>query len=434
MLDVSPRPETRKPDARAARDAFAPLRILMSSYRSHPHSGGQGVFMKHLTRALVDLGHSVDVVSGPPYPDLDPRVKLHGLPSLDLYATKYPVRGLARIRAPEDLYEYFAHLTGRFGEPYSFGVRFAKWIRAHAGDYDVLHDNQTLSWGILEAEKCGLPTVAQLHHPITVDRNLALKAAAGWRPRQWGLRQLIRRWHGFLPMQMRVAQRIPHLVTISQSSRRDFAREFGLDTDRIACVPCGIDLATFRPMPDIPRAENKLICTSSADVALKGLIYLIEAMAILAPSHPDLRLTVVGKLKEGPTQRRLAKLGLADRIEFVSGISDEALVRHYNSATIAVAPSLYEGFGLPAGEAMACGAPVVSTTGGSLPEVVGEAGVLVPVKDPKALADAIAALLADPARRALLSAAGRARVAEKFSWRRAAQDTVAAYRTAIAGC
>ncbi|MEO1309785.1 MAG: glycosyltransferase family 4 protein [Pseudomonadota bacterium] len=414
----------------------APLRILMTSYRSNPRSGGQGVFMRHITRALVELGHHVDVVSGPPYPDLDPRVRLVRLPSLDLYARENWGWGFLDARNGIDAYEYFAHLTGRLGEPYTFGERFRRWIRDHAEDYDVVHDNQTLSWGVLAAREHGLPVVGQMHHPITVDRDLALDAAKGFHWRKWGLRQLIRRWHGFLPMQMKVAALVDERVTITDATKRDFAREFRLDEKTITRVHLGVDLDIFRPT-DVERSDDLLVCTASADVALKGLIHLIEAMGLLKETHPEARLTVVGALRDGPTKRRLEALDLGERVNFVSGISDEALVDLYNRAAVAVVPSLYEGFGLPAGEAMACGAPVVATDGGALPEVVGDAGRVVAAKDPRALAAAIGGLLDDPAERAVLAARGRNRVERLFNWRRCAEETVAVHRKAIAkrtGC
>ncbi len=424
-------PQPRSDAAQEADAEARPLRILMSSYRSHPRSGGQGVYMRHLTRALVELGHSVDVVSGPPYPDLDPRVRLIRLPSLDLYAREKWGWGFLDARSWIDAYEYFSHATGYLSEPYTFGERFRRWIGDHAEDYDVLHDNQTLAWGVLAAREHGLPVIGQLHHPITVDRDLALDAAKGFHWRKWGLRQLIRRWHGFLPMQMKVAAKVDARLTITDATKRDFAREFALDEETITRVHLGVDLDIFHPT-NVSRSVNRLICTASADVALKGLIHLIEAMALLKETHPEARLTVVGSLRDGPTRRRLEALGLDDRIEFVSGISDEALVDLYNRAAVAVVPSLYEGFGLPAAEAMACGAPVIATDGGALPEVVGEAGVVVPAKNPDALARAIGQLLDDPARRAMLAARGRTRVERHFNWTRCAEETVAVYRQAIA--
>ncbi|MEM6850208.1 MAG: glycosyltransferase family 4 protein [Pseudomonadota bacterium] len=417
--------------------SLRPLRILFTSYRSHPFSGGQGVYLRHLTKALSALGHSVDVISGPPYPDLAPSVGLIKLPSLDLYATDAPLRALRprHLTSLTDLYEWAAHTSGKFPEPYTFGRRLKQRFEQDPDalrGYDVVHDNQTLSWGVLALEEMGAPLVATLHHPITVDRRLALDAAKGWRPKKVGLRLLIRRWHSFLPMQMKVARQIKRLVTISDSSREDFAEAFGLERARIERVYLGIDTEQFRLRPDIAREPETLICTASADVALKGLAYLIEAAALLRQKWPRLKLKIIGALREGPTKRRLKALAMEDATEFMSGLSGDALSEAYARAAIAIVPSLYEGFGFPAGEAMATGAPVIATTGGALPEVVGDAGLLVPPGDAAALASAIDRLLSDAALRAELGAAGHRRVEERFTWTRCAEAMTRIYAEAIA--
>jgi glycosyltransferase involved in cell wall biosynthesis len=127
-------------------------------------------------------------------------------------------------------------------------------------------------------------------------------------------------------------------------------------------------------------------------------------------------------------------LGLEDAIHFTGRVPAESIAHAYAEATLAVVPSLYEGFGFPAGEAMACQVPVVSSRGGALPEVVGDDGTcgsLVPPKDSAALAHAIDQLLDQPERRAAMGRAGRARVLQHFTWQRAAERTVDVYREVI---
>ncbi len=393
-----------------------PLRILIPSYRSHPHTGGQGVYLRFLTRALVDLGHTVDVMSGPPYPDLDPRVGLIKLESLDLYAKPKVWMGFPAVpdrawRDPIDAYEYISHISGAFAEPTTFGMRMVRYLRDHKDDYDIVHDNQTLCRGLLDIQAMGIPVIAALHHPITRDRRISIAAA-----NTISLRLLVRRWYSFLGKQIKVARQIENLTVCSLSTKRDASEDFKIPPERMELVYLGIDSATFRPLTDIPRRTNRLITTASADVPLKGLVYLIEAYSDLLKTRPDLELMVIGKLREGNTADMLDRLGIRDRVRFVSDLSFEEIAGLYAEATVAVCPSVYEGFGLPAGEAMACGVPVVSTTGGSLPEVVGDAGLLVPPKDPAALAQAIGSLLDDPAERARLSEAGRARITQHFTW------------------
>jgi len=408
-----------------------PLRILMPSYRSDPFTGGQGVYMRLVTRALADMGHSVHVVSGPPYPDLDRRVKLIKLPSLDLYARPkgfigLPWPKLSEFRDSIDVREWLLHVSGAFGEPYTFGERLARWMETRVGDYDVVHDNQTLCWGLLKIRAMGVPVAGTIHHPITMDRRIAIAHAD-----KLSLKLLIARWYSFLKMQKKVARALDPIIVVSESTKHDVVADFGLDPKRMVTVYHGIDADTFRPYPGITRKANRLIAVASADVPLKGLIYLVRAYHLLLAARPDLELLVVGKLREGQTSKLLDELGIRDKVKFASGLSSEQIAALYAEATIAVAPSVYEGFGFPSGEAMACGVPVVVTNGGALPEVVGDAGVIVPKQNPQALAQAIGALLDDPARRAVLGAAGRRRIHDNFLWSRTAQGVTQVYLRAI---
>jgi glycosyltransferase involved in cell wall biosynthesis len=421
----------KRPPQGAMQGEEGALRILMPSYRSHPFTGGQGVYLRHMSKALVDLGHKVDIISGPPYPELDPRVGLIELPSLDLYAQPTNRFGIpnmpARARRNRvDFYEYLAHVSGAFPEPRTFGMRMLRYLKGREHDWDIVHDNQTLCDGLLTLRGRGMPIVGTIHHPITVDRKIAVDAAGGF-----GMRLLVKRWYSFLDMQIRVARQLDPVIVISESTRRDVTRDFRLDPDRLRLVHHGIDAETFRPRPGIARRANRLIATASADVPLKGLIYLVEAYAKLLDRYPELELHVIGQLREGPTAKRLDALGIRDKVVFRSGLTDEDIVDAYAEATIAVSPSVYEGFGFPAGEAMAAELPVIVTDGGSLPEVVGDAGLVVPKKNPEALAQAIGDLLDDPARRERLGKAGRKRILETFSWRAAALGAVHVYREAM---
>lgn len=404
-----------------------PLRIALLGYRSQPYGGGQGVYLKYLSKALVELGHRVDVISGPPYPHLDPRVRLIKLPSLDLFENGLASLRPHHLRSMSNIIEWSSKLTGGFAEPYTFGRRAVKYLRAHRDDYDLVHDNQSLSYGMLQLQAMGIPLVTTVHHPITSDLRIAVAAA-----KRWWERLLIRRWHSFLRMQKKVVGRLQHVVTVSDCSRSDIARDFGLQPAGIDLVYNGIDTAEFRPLPDIPRRPLRLMATASADAPLKGLRYLLRAYASLLPRYPALELLLVGRPKPGGgTERLLHHLGIADRVQFVSGISTAQMVAYYAEASIAVVPSVYEGFGLPAGEAMACGVPVVSTDGGALPEVVGEAGVVVPARDVAALAEGIADLLEDPARRQALGVAGRQRILEHFSWDVCAREMTHYYQRVL---
>jgi glycosyltransferase involved in cell wall biosynthesis len=409
--------------------ARAPLRIAFLSYRSDPRVGGQGVFVARVADALVRRGHRVDILSGPPYPEAVAGARLVPIPSLDLYAQPHNGHRALRPRhllSFSDSYEYLAHLSGGFPEPYTFGRRVARHLRRHRAAYDVVLDNQTLARGLLDVERAGLPVVGIVHHPIARDRELALAAEPSWQRRL-----LIRRWYGFVAMQERVARGLERIVTVSQASAGDIVARMGVARGRIAVVSPGVDHAVFRPQPGVERLPARIVTTASADVPLKGLRFLLEAYAALLSEHPALELVMVGRLREdGATARTLDALGLRERVRFVHDLPGDALAALFASATLCVTPSLYEGFGLPAAEAMACGAPVIVTDGGALPEVVGDAGLVVPKADAHALADAIASLLDDPARRDAMSAASLDR-ARLFSWDRFAERIEAILREAL---
>ncbi|MYM61764.1 glycosyltransferase family 4 protein [Pseudomaricurvus sp. HS19] len=409
--------------------AARPLRIALLGYRSHPFVGGQGIYIRYLSKALVEQGHQVDVLSGPPYPELDPRVRLIEIPSLDLFAADNHVTALRwrHLRSWSDFFEWWSMLSGGFAEPYTFCRRVVHYLRRHRDEYDLVHDNQSLGFGLLEIQRMGIPVVATVHHPITRDLRLALEAAPNWRHRL-----LVRRWHSFLGMQKKVVQRLRHVVTVSEQSRGDIAAEFGRPRQAIELIHNGIDTETFRPLDNAERHPMRIMTTASADQPLKGLRFLLQAVADLLPRYPALELLVVGKLKEGgQTDALLQQLGIAHRVRFVSGISTDELVHLYNEAAVVVSPSLYEGFGLPAAEAMACGCAVISSDGGALPEVVGDAGVVVPAGNSHALAAALDQLLADPVMRQTLGARGRARILQRFCWSVCASQFDDYYRSMI---
>ena len=426
-MQLDSRPAALTAPAEVAPVPLEPLRIALLGYRSQPFAGGQGVYLNYLSKALVDAGHRVDVISGPPYPQLDPRVRLIQLPSLDLFENGLLSLRPRHLASLTDMIEWCSKLTGGFAEPYTFGRRAVRYLRRHGGEYDLVHDNQSLSYGMLQIQDMGLPLVTTVHHPITSDLRIALKAA-----RSWYERLLIRRWHSFLVMQKKVVKQLHNVVTVSDCSRQDIARDFGLQPAGIGLVHNGIDTAVFRPLPDVERQPLRLMATCSADAPLKGLRYLLRAYARLLPQYPGLELLVVSKPRPGgKTEKLVRHLGIADRVRFVNGITTGQMVRYYAEAAIAVVPSVYEGFGLPAGEAMACGVPVVSSNGGALPEVVGDAGVIVPARNVDALVAAIDGLLRDPKRRVELGAMGRQRILDEFCWDVCAGQMVDYYRQVL---
>ena len=408
------------------------LRVAYLSYRGKPHVGGQGVYTRHLTKALVDLGHHVEVFGGQPFPTLDERVPLTELPSLDLFNDHYPGRFPAywEIRHLGDVVEVLQFSTGTFSEPLAFSVRAWQALKRRAHEFDLVHDNQSLGYGLLAIERA-LPTIVTLHHPITVDRRLEMEHAPNRRKRM-----SVGRWYGFVKMQARVARRMPRIVVVSENSIRDIHDDMGVDVERMRLVPVGVDPDLFGPRPAIEREPGRLITTASADVTLKGLAFLLEALAKLRAERDDVTLTIIGKPKAGGRAAAVIdRLGLAEAISWRSGLTDDQIVELYAGSTLAVVPSLYEGFSLPAIEAMATGTCLVATTGGALPEVTGADGETVlscPPGDVDALVATIRQGLDRPELRARIGAAGRRRVTERWSWRRCAQLTVDQYREVMA--
>jgi glycosyltransferase involved in cell wall biosynthesis len=402
-------------------------RVAFLVYRGNPTCGGQGVYTRHLTRELVALGHSVEVFSGQPWPELDEGVGFTPVPGLDLYRSPDPFRMPApsEFTSLADVAEFGVMMSSGFGEPLAYSLRLKKLLDARRDQFDIVHDDQCMGPGVLRLHKRGWPLLETLHHPITVDRSIALDHADSF----WK-RVSTRRWFGFLRMQIRVVKQLPAILTVSHNSKADIHAQMGVALDRLTVVPVGVDPDVFRPYDDVVKKKGRLMVTTSSDVPMKGLVPLLEAIAKLRAER-DIDLIVIGKPQpKGRVASALERLGLTDIVTTISGVSDEDLARLYGEAEIAIVPSLYEGFSLPAIEAMSCGVPVVATTGGALPEVVGvngETGLLVEPNNPDALVEAIGRLLDDAALRQRLGVAGRERVIERFTWQVTAKGTAACY-------
>ncbi len=425
MSGPVPSPQTPSP--------HKPLRIAYLVYRGNPHCGGQGVYTRELAAELTQLGHEITVFSGPPYPDLVDPKQLVELPGLDLYRANNPFRvpWPHEFRDLIDVREFAIMCGAGFPEPYAFSLRVRRELRDRRGEFDLVHDNQCLGRGLLPMmHEDGWPVLATLHHPITVDRELDLAHTTNpWR------KLTLRRWYAFLDMQMEVARQIPRVLTVSESSRGDIVEQMGVPAGSLHVVPVGMNPAVFRPKPEIARVPGRLMTTASADVPMKGLTPLLEALAKVRTEVDDAHLVVIGKPKaKSRIPALIERLGLQHAVEFVSGVTTERIVDLYAEAEVACVPSLYEGFSLPAVEAMACGVPVVGTTGGAVPEVIGadgETGLLVPPGDPDALAVALVRALGDAPLRARIGAAGRERALANFTWRRTAEGTAEHYRALL---
>lgn len=409
------------------------MRVCLLSYRGNPYSGGQGIYVSELARHLARQGHEVHGICGPPYPPPVEGVRWHRVPSSGatfangVFAHENGGAPAWRDLAPLHLYERSAWALGIFPEMAAFSWR-AFWtlrrLLAHCR-FDVVHDNQSLGWGLLAMRELGVPVVATIHHPLTVDR------LRGFEPPTSLRRQVGQTLFYPLLMQGWVARRLPRIVTVSRASAEAIARDFRVAPGRIRVVPNGLDSEGFRPGPPEAAVPGRAIFVGHVGDRNKGFAYLLRALAL--SRHLDHLLVVsAGARLPDWVPALLTELGVADRVRFRLQVPRAELAGWYRSAALAVSPSLFEGFGFPAAEAMACGLPVVAARGGALPEVVGEAGVLVPPRDPQALAAAIDDLLADPARRERLGRAARERVVERFRWDRAARELAGVYAEAAA--
>ena len=404
------------------------LKIGLLSYRSHPYSGGQGIYVKHLSKALAELGHEVDVISGQPYPELDQRVNLVKLPSLNIFEEEDRFRSFKMnyLMNPLSLFEWLSVMTGGFPEPYTYGVRVNRYLKKRLGDYQIIHDNQSLSYALLHIQQ-NFPLVTTIHHPITRDHKLELENAKNWKQRLSS-----NRWHGFLRMQKKVAPSLKAIITPSHSSKIDISNEFSVNKDFIDVVHNGIDTEIFKPNDNKKRIKNRIITTASADVPLKGLKYLINALPKIILLYPDTELVVIGKAKNnGETMKLIKKLNLLPHIHFKSNLKEDDIVDLYASAQLAVIPSLYEGFGFGAGEAMSCGVPLISTLSGGLEDIVKGSCYEIEPGSSVQIENAVIDLFDNEEEMKRVALLGRKRILEKFNWRQAAKGYLDIYEREI---
>ena len=406
------------------------MKVCFLLHQGSMYSGGQGIYLHHITREMAALGNEVHVIGGPPYPELAEGVQLHRLQNYSIYRLLetgrifFYGRNPLTFFHPLNFYELTTSRFGMFSVMAAFSFRAYQKLRELSAThrFDMIHDVQGLGYGLLLIKAAGLPVVANIHHPLQVDRANSIRQART-------LHDKIR-WTKFYPffMQEIVARKVDRIITGSHNSAASVAREFRLPPERIAVIYDGVDTDTFRPL-EAPKQPNSLLYVGNSDDRNKGARYLLEAFALLNRRR-DLHLTVVDRPNADLVPKLSEELGIADRVTLTGRVSQEELVRLYNGTQLFVSPSLYEGFGLPAAEAMACGTPVVATTAGAYPEVIedGVSGLLVPPRDAPALADAIERVLDDASLRHRLGQGGRERIMTYFSWRETAARTLALYQ------
>lgn len=393
---------------------MASLKILILSYRSAPFGGGQGIYVKDLSQALVNLGHEVTVFSGPPYPELDKKIVLIQSPGLNLFETfNFKDRFFKFInhkdKTTSDFYEFFSVLFGGFPEMRTFGVRAKKHVLKNK--YDLVIDNQSVSYG-MEYIQILTPLIEVIHHPITMDLKYELSTN-----NNLIYRFSRHRWYSFLRMQKKVAPLLKNILTPSNNSKKDISKEFHVKPENISVIHNAVDSNIFRPYPEIKNLSQRLITTASADVPLKGLDFSLYALADLSKEFQDIELLVIGTLRKGGhTDRLIKKLNLNERVTFKTGVTKDEIAQEYAKSSVAIVSSLYEGFGYPVAEAMSCSIPLIATDVASIPEITDNFAILIPPKDSDAIRDSIKKILLEPDLYNKVAAKGRLHIKNKFNW------------------
>lgn len=405
------------------------MKILMLTYRGNPFCGGQGVYISFLAEELVRQGHQVHCISGPPYPLPMKGVTTHlveGIQSAHPGVVYPPQKAPLSAFSPINFLEKCLAVLGRFPEMTTFSFRaFLKVRHLLAQEhFDVILDNQTLGWGLLPMKLLGVPLVATIHHPLTIDRARGFDPPTSFSKQFWKMM--------FYPifMQRVVSKRMPHVVTVSEASAQSIREDFGVPSSKISVVYNGVNTDQFRPMPSVPRVPGRILFVGSIEDPNKGGIFLLRSMTHVQ-NNAHLVIVTGNVTPDGWVYKEIEKLGLKDKITIHTQLSSQKVVEMYATAEVAVSSSVFEGFGLPAAEAMACEVPVVAARGGALPEVVGDAGVLVPARDSEALAEAFNHLLSHPEERTRLGKAARKRVLARFQWKSAATEMVGIFQDAM---
>ena len=391
------------------------LNIAILSYRSAKFGGGQGVYIKDISFALSLMGHNVDIISGPPYPDLHDGVKLIKLPGLDLFETfsfkdRFKKFKKKKCKNFDDYYEFFIALVGGFPELRTFGNRANDYLKNN-NNYDVIIDNQSISYGLIEIQK-RFPLIEIIHHPITFDFKFELAAS---KKIKYKISRYL--WYSFLKMQKQVAPKLQNIITVSQSSKKGIIEEFNCKKNNILVINNGLDTEEFSPIEESVRDLNRLITTASADVPLKGLDYSLKALKILKKDNPNIHLIVIGSPKKGGhTERLIKELNIKDNVFFKKHISKEEIRKLYSTSSVAIVSSLYEGFGYPVIEAMSCEVPLIATNVSSIPELVGKYAILIDPKDENLLSHKIKNVLSNYDDHKKTAIQGRQHIIKTFNW------------------
>ena len=403
-----------------------PLHIICPTYWYPQHATDtQATYVHDINRHLVRRGHSVTVVT-PGDPALSREDMFDGV-----RIVRFP------LNLPADLtYGRVAQSRvswlGRFARVAVMGNYLEAQYRAvmaeaREGRADVIHAHWAIPTGpaaVMAARKLGIPSIITMH-----GGDVYVNPEQGYDfPTRWYVRPALR-W---------TLRHAGALTAITEDCRQHALRA-GAPCDNIRLVFNGTDLRRFSPPDNGARADlpfgPHMIFACRQLFPRKGIRFLLEAAAQLKSKFPDLKVVLAGDGFERPQLARLAAdLGIGPDVTFLGWVANADLPPYYRAAALSVIPSLEEGFGIPAAEAMGCEVAVVASDAGGLPEVVehGVTGLVVPRGDACALAHAIGSLLGDPERRRAMGQAGRERALRLFDWDRSAEQFEQLYRDVAA--
>ena len=405
------------------------LKIAFLSYRSDPFSGGQGIYLKNLCEALVKRNHDITIFSGSPLPDVPKNIRLIKVETPGYFET-FSFRERLKIfkeqnKSRMDYFDFFETCTGTFTEPIFFGERLSlnKVFAEEAHTFDIFHDNQSLSNYPKIINK---RLVTTLHHPIQIDRDIDLD-----NEKDFFMRLAIRRWYSFLSFQKRNIKNIKAVISPSESSKLDIQKYFNCPEEKIKVIWNGIDLSDHQF--NIKEGHtNNLVTIISSDVPMKNLKTIIKAVALVRNDVPDIKLTIIGDLRE-ENEKLIKNLDLQRNINFKNKLSRSDLIETLNNSDSGFSGSLYEGFGFPLVEMISSGLPVITSNKGSLPELASDAGLIFEATSSSDLADKIKNLIKQNDLRQKLINNARNRRDDFFGWDEYAKRLEIVYQNIIRG-
>ncbi len=405
------------------------LKIAFLSYRSDPFSGGQGIYLKNVCESLADYGHEITIYSGSPLPIVSSKISIVEVETPKYFET-FSFSKRIKIfknqpKSPLEFQDFFETITGTFSEPMFFGQRLQRnnHFKANEKKYDVFHDNQSLG---IYPNTIKSRLVTTLHHPIQIDRSIDLM-----NEKSVLKRISISRWYSFLNFQEANVFSSRLVITPSNNSKNDITKFFKYPSNQIEVLWNGINLDDFqfRKKKDFGK---KLVTIISSDVPMKNLKNILIGFSIALKNDEGLTLTIIGDVRE-ENLKLIKSLGLDDFVIIHQKLTKKKLIEILSACDIGISGSLYEGFGFPLIEMIAIGLPILASNKGSLPEIMGDAGITFNPYDPNELSDSIQKLVNNDEMQNKISSNCQIRRDDFFGWDEYAKKLEFFYQKIIDG-